>query len=335
MVGQTIRHYRIVEKIGQGGMGVVYRAHDERLNRQVAIKVLLTRLLSDDAVRRRFHREAMSLAKVNHPNIATIHEFDADSGVDFLVMEFVAGSTLEKCIDDGALSETDTIHIGLQVLRALGAAHELGIIHRDLKPSNIMIGPKQHVKVLDFGLAKSISDLNLASTESFEGLQDIAGTLPYMAPEVLKGRSSDVRTDIWAYGVLLYEASTGHKPFQGRTTFELTSAILGTDPASLPSHLSPRFRSVVSRCLLKDPQRRYQTVGEIEAAFDSAESSVPVQSSATRWLTILIVALLAVSILAFFLIRNRGSATQKLPASKQLAILPMTSVADTTYLTLR
>ena len=277
----------------------------------------------------------MSLAKVNHPNIATIHEFDADSGVDFLVMEFVAGSTLEKCIDDGALSETDTIHIGLQVLRALGAAHELGIIHRDLKPSNIMIGPKQHVKVLDFGLAKSISDLNLASTESFEGLQDIAGTLPYMAPEVLKGRSSDVRTDIWAYGVLLYEASTGHKPFQGRTTFELTSAILGTDPASLPSHLSPRFRSVVSRCLLKDPQRRYQTVGEIEAAFDSAESSVPVQSSATRWLTILIVALLAVSILAFFLIRNRGSATQKLPASKQLAILPMTSVADTTYLTLR
>lgn len=162
MVGQTLGHYRIIEKIGQGGMGVVYLARDERLDRAVAVKVLPPGLLSEDSVRCRFRKEAMALAKLNHPNIATIHDFNTQTGVDFLVMEHIVGATLEKRIASGPLSESETLYVGLQVLSALGAAHELGIIHRDLKPSNIIVGPNQHVKVLDFGLSKTIKNTNPA-----------------------------------------------------------------------------------------------------------------------------------------------------------------------------
>lgn len=329
MVGQLLGHYRIIEKIGQGGMGVVYLAHDERLDREVALKVLPPGLLSEESVRNRFRKEAMALAKLNHPNIATIHDFDTQTGVDFLVMEHIVGATLEKKIANGPLTESETVYVGLQVLGALGAAHQLGIIHRDLKPSNIMVGPSQHVKVLDFGLSRSIKSASLASTESFEDVQQGAGTLPYMAPEVLQGKFCDARTDIWSYGVLLYEVSSGRRPFRGRTAFEVSSAILGSDPANLPPHLSQGFQRVVSRCLLKEPPRRYQNVGELEAAFGSLNLSTQPHRSLTRQIGLILVALLVLMAFSVVLLKRHFASDQQLPTEKQLAILPQDTASDT------
>jgi tetratricopeptide (TPR) repeat protein/predicted Ser/Thr protein kinase len=333
MVGQTLGHYRIIEKIGQGGMGVVYLAHDVRLDRKVAIKVLPPGLLSEEAVRTRFRNEALALAKLNHPNIATIHDFDTQTGVDFLVMEYIVGSTLEKKIANGPLSESEAVYVSLQVLGALGAAHRLGIIHRDLKPSNIMVGPNQHVKVLDFGLSRTIKNTNLASTESFEDIQPGAGTLHYMAPEVLQGEPSDARTDIWSYGVLLYEACSGRRPFQGRTAFELSSAILGSDPTTLPPHLSQRLRGVVSRCLLKEPQRRYQSCGEVEAAFGALSVPSRPHRSLTRQLGLVLLAILALAVFSVVLLKRYFVANRRLPTEKQLAILPLAEASDSPEMT--
>jgi serine/threonine protein kinase/tetratricopeptide (TPR) repeat protein len=329
MVGQMLGHYRIIEKIGQGGMGVVYLAHDERLDREVAIKVLPAGLLEEESVRSRFRKEALALAKLNHPNIATIHDFDTQAGVDFLVMEHIAGATLEKQIANGPLSESETVYVGLQVLGALGAAHQLGIIHRDLKPSNIIVGPSQHVKVLDFGLSRSIKSTNLASTASFEDVQQGAGTLPYMAPEVLQGKSSDARTDIWSYGVLLYEVSSGSRPFRGRTAFEVSSAILGSDPATLPPHLSRGFQRVVSRCLLKEPPRRYQSVGELEAAFSSLNiDSLQPERSLTRPMGLILITLLVLTAFSVVFLKRYFASNQQLPTERQLAILPLDAASD-------
>jgi serine/threonine protein kinase len=253
-------------------------------------------------VRNRLRHEALALAKLNHPNIATIHDFDSQAGIDFFVMEHIAGSTLEKTIANGPLSESETLHISLQVLSALGAAHQLGIIHRDLKPSNIIVGPHQHAKVLDFGLSKTMTNSNLASTQSLEDVQEGAGTLPYMAPEVLQGKPSDVRTDIWSYGVILYELSSGRKPFRGGTPFEITAAILGSDPAPLPPQLSQGFKAVVSKCLLKEPQRRFQNVGEVEAALGSAAVSTPSRGLPSRQLALILTSVIARSVTVWNLV---------------------------------
>lgn len=328
MLGNLLGHYRIVEKIGQGGMGIVYLAHDERLDRDVAIKVLPPGMLTEESVRTRFRNEAMALAKLNHPNIATIHDFDTQSGVDFLVMELISGSTLERKIVGGPLSESETVYISLQVLGALGAAHRLGIIHRDLKPGNIIVGPDQHVKVLDFGLSRTLSNSNPESTENIEEFQLAAGTLAYMAPEVLQGKSSDVRTDIWSYGVVVYEISSGHRPFIGRTPFELSSAILSSDPESLPARLSQGFRSIVSRCLLREPQRRYQNIGELEAAFESLNPNSRPHASTPRNMALILVAAFGLILLAGVLLRRHFAAAQRLPAEKQLAILPLSATSE-------
>ena len=328
MLGNMLGHYRIVEKIGQGGMGVVYLAHDERLDRDVAIKVLPPGMLAEESVRTRFRNEALALAKLNHPNIATIHDFDTQSGLDFLVMELISGSTLERKISSGPLSESESVYISLQVLGALGAAHRVGIIHRDLKPSNIIVAPDQHLKVLDFGLSRTLSSSNPESTESIEEFQQAVGTLAYMAPEVLQGKSSDVRTDIWSYGVVLYEISSGHRPFRGRTPFELSSAILSSDPERLPVHLSQGFRSIVSRCLLREPQRRYQNTGELEAAFESLNPNSRRHASTPRNIALILVAAFGLILLAGVLLKKHFAAGQRLPAEKQLAILPLSATSE-------
>src|SRR4030066_1498018 len=183
MTGQTLGHYRIIEKIGAGGMGVVYRARDERLERDVAVKVLPAGAFADEEMRKRFRREAMALSKLNHPNIATIHDFNTEKDVDFLAMEYISGVTLGEKVQSGALPEAEVIQLGRQTAEALEAAHEQGMIHRDLKPGNIMVTPKGLVKGLDFGLAKLLRpsakiDMTLTKT----GTQNLSGTLPYMAP---------------------------------------------------------------------------------------------------------------------------------------------------------
>ena len=277
MLGQRLGHYEILEKIGEGGMGVVYRAHDERLDRDVALKVLPAGTLADDKARRRLRGEALALARLNHQNIEAIHDFDTQSGVDFLVMEYVPGPTLADRLMGGSIEEPDVLRLGLQIAVALEEAHALSVVHRDLKPANIKVTPKGQVKVLDFGLATLLEPAGeTVATRSVTEAGVAVGTVPYMAPEQLMGHPADARSDIFALGAVLYEMATGRRPFQGRTTTELTDAILHTvptPPSRIHADLSRRLEDVIVKCLEKDPESRYQSTREL--AVDLRRLMVP------------------------------------------------------------
>ncbi len=284
MIGKTLSHYRIVEKIGAGGMGEVYRARDERLGRDVALKVLPAGTLGDEHARKRFRKEAQALSKLSHPNIATVFDFDTEDGTDFLAMELVEGVTLSDKLAAGALSEKEITRLGMQLAEALEEAHERGVVHRDLKPGNVMVTAKGQAKVLDFGLAKLVRpDVASATapTESFTETQAAAGTLPYMAPEQLRGETVDARTDIHALGAVLYEMATGQRPFQERLATALVDDIMHKPPplpGRLKPDLSPRLEELILKCLEKEPERRYQSAKEI--AVDLRRLGVP--STAVR-----------------------------------------------------
>jgi eukaryotic-like serine/threonine-protein kinase len=266
-IGQILGHYRLVEQIGAGGMGVVYRARDEQLDRDVALKMLPADTLADEATRTRFRKEAMVLAKLDHPNIATIHEFGSQSGVDFLVTAYVAGITLDTKLDSGALPDADVISLGIQLAQGLAAAHEQGVIHRDLKPGNLRLTPDGRLKILDFGLARLIErESDIALTASLSESQEVTGTLPYMAPEQLRGQKADVRTDIWAAGAVLYEMATGERPFKERIAPALAADIIHKAPPaprSLKADISPGLEAIIRRCLEKGPGKRYQSATEL------------------------------------------------------------------------
>ena len=238
MIGQVLGHYRIDEKIGVGGMGEVFRAHDERLERDVAVKVLPAHTLDDQNVRKRFRKEALSLSSLNHPNIATVHDFDSQDGTDFLVMEYVPGTTLSDMLEEGPLSLEKFLDLATQLTSGLAVAHEQDLIHRDLKPSNLRITPDGRLKILDFGLAKLVKqaaddEANLTLTEA----GTVLGTIPYMSPEQLQGNSVDARSDLWSVAVVVYEALTGVKPFDGDTVGGLAVKIM-RDAIPVPSHVS-------------------------------------------------------------------------------------------------
>jgi len=217
MVGTQLGRYRVLEQIGAGGMGVVYRAHDDRLDRIVAIKVLPTGSLSDAVARRRFQKEALALSKLNHPNIATLYDFETQAGADLLVMEEVAGVSLETRLAAGALKEGEVIRLGQQLAEALAAAHQSGILHRDLKPANLRLTQDGRLKVLDFGLASTLHPRSESkSTASISDFGPTAGTLAYMAPEQLSGDEPDLRSDIYSAGTVLFEISTGHHRLKTR-----------------------------------------------------------------------------------------------------------------------
>ena len=205
MIGQTLGRYRILEEVGSGGMGVVYRARDERLERDVALKVLPEGRLSDENARKRFRKEAKALSKLNHPNIATVHDLDTVDGVDFLVMEYVIGETLEDRLARGALETTEVVHLGIQLAEGLAAAHEQGVVHRDLKPGNLRVTSEGRMKILDFGMALLMQPASdTATTDSrITEAYSVVGTFPYMAPEQLRGELADERTDIYAAGAVL------------------------------------------------------------------------------------------------------------------------------------
>ena len=235
-IGETVSHYRILEELGHGGMGVVYRAHDEHLPRNVALKVLPAGTLTNEIARSRFRREAHTLSDLNHPNIATVYDFDSQNGVDFLAMEFVEGVTLAAKTAAGPLVEAETINLGTQIAEALEEAHERRIIHRDLKPANVMVTSKGRVKVLDFGLAKIMRHAEVdAETASLAESQPgvVMGTVPYMAPEQLQGKVVDSRADIYALGTILYELATGQRPFPEKQSTPLIASIL-TEPPQPP-----------------------------------------------------------------------------------------------------
>ncbi|MBZ5572049.1 MAG: protein kinase [Acidobacteriia bacterium] len=285
LVGLELGHYRIAERIGAGGMGEVYRAQDEHLGRDVAIKILPPGTLSDESARRRFRDEALILSKLNHPNIATIHDFDTQAGADFLVMEYVPGVTLSERLTAGPLPEKEVACLGGQLAEGLAAAHERGVIHRDLKPGNLRLTPDGRLKILDFGLAKLVQPVDGdADTASLTETHALAGTLPYMAPEQLKGERVDARSDLWAAGVALYEMATGRHPFEGKTSTAVADQILHAQAPALQKlqpRLSSRLGDIILKCLEKDAEDRYQSAKELQVDLRRPSSLAPSAGNAT------------------------------------------------------
>jgi eukaryotic-like serine/threonine-protein kinase len=274
-VGQTLGHYRLVEKIGSGGMGEVYRAQDEHLDREVAIKLLRPQTSLDEHARKLLRKEAAALSKLNHSNIATIHDFDTQQGLDFLVMEYVRGKSLLQHIGASELSEKEVAELGMQIAQGLEEAHEHGIIHRDLKPANIAITSKGQVKVLDFGLAKLFDPTRggLKAETLTQSVDDsrLMGTLPYMAPEQVSGEHVDARTDIYGMGVLLYEMATHQLPFREESMARLFASILDqavVPPRALNPRISAEMERIILKCLEKDRGRRFQSAKELAVDLD-------------------------------------------------------------------
>jgi eukaryotic-like serine/threonine-protein kinase len=274
---QTVSHYRIVEKVGEGGMGVVYRAHDDRLNRDVALKFLPAELDNDENARSLLIREARTASALNHPNICTIYDVGDADGKSYIVMEFVQGRSLAEQIQEGGLPPETVIRYGEQIADAMAHAHEHGVIHRDLKTPNVIIMPGGRVKVLDFGLAKHMTPgeitLKTQSISTRTGEGAIVGTMHYMAPELFRGEPADARSDIWALGVVLYEMANGKRPFRGRTSYELSSMILHDTAPALRENVPAGLRAVIEHCLAKEPAQRYQHASEVRAALEALRTN--------------------------------------------------------------
>jgi serine/threonine-protein kinase len=271
-IGQTISHYRVIEKLGAGGMGVVYRAEDTRLNRQVAIKILPDVFAGDPEFLARFEREARLLASLSHQNIAAIHGLEEADGKRYIVMELAEGETLAKRIRSSPLPVDEALAICRQIAEGMEAAHEKGIVHRDLKPSNVMVSAEGKVKILDFGLARALAGEVIAAdlsqsptiTETMTGPGVLLGTAPYMSPEQARGKPLDTRTDIWSFGCVLYETLTGKQAFPGTTTTDVLAKILEREPewSLLPGAVTENIRCLLRRCLQKDPHRRLRGIGD-------------------------------------------------------------------------
>jgi serine/threonine protein kinase len=264
-------------------MGVVYRAYDEVLHRDVALKVVKKDAHLDTSSSQRLLHEARASSSLSHPNICTIHEVGENEGELFIVMELVEGKSLCAMCADAGLPPESVLRYGVQIASALARAHDRGIVHRDLKTANIVVAADGLVKVLDFGLAKQVgSGIFEATTRSFRSIQDassMSGTLPYMAPEILRGEAADSRSDLWALGVVLYEAASGRLPFEGRTGFEISAAIMREVPNPLGPPIPPGLWSIIQRCLAKAPIQRYQRASEVQAALEVVQSAGIVSAS--------------------------------------------------------
>jgi serine/threonine protein kinase len=264
-------------------MGIVYRAYDERLHRDVALKVVKKDAHLDSSSSERLLHEARASSSLSHPNICTIHEVGENEGELFIVMELVEGKSLRAMCADAGLPPESVLRYGVQIASALARAHDRGIVHRDLKTANIVVTTDGLVKVLDFGLAKQVGrGIFDATTRSFASIQDassMSGTLPYMAPEILQGVAADYRSDLWALGVVLYEAASGRLPFEGRTGFEISSAIMREVPNPLGPPIPPGLWAIVQRCLAKEPIQRYQRASEVQAALEAVQSAGIVSAS--------------------------------------------------------
>ena len=352
LIGKTLSHYRIVQLIGVGGMGAVYRAHDEHLDRDVALKVLPAGVLADDAGRKRFRREAIALSKLTHPHIAVVHDFDNQEGVDFLVMELVNGETLSKRLSSGALSEREVGRLGAQLAEGLAAAHKKGTLHRDIKPANLQITSDGNLKILDFGLARLGQTSTDATTESLTVEGHAAGTLPYMPPEQLRGERIDERADLFAAGATLYEMATGKRAFPHPSTPLLIDAILN-QPVAPPRGVSGDLERIVLKCLEKNPEDRYQSARELavdlrHVASGSAAIAAAVQrrnrdgplGTALKRGGVVAVAGGAVAVLvAIAIALNVAGLRERLlrqavPVSQSLAVMPLVNlsrVADQEY----
>ena len=274
MTGETLSHYQIKEKLGEGGMGVVYKALDTHLNRPVALKLLPAEKVSNPERRKRFVQEARAASALNHPHIVTIYEIASHDGHEFIAMEFIQGKTLDSVIRAKGLRPRQVLKYAVQVADAMAKAHAAGILHRDLKPSNIMVTREDHVKILDFGLAKLTNPREVSENDTTltqrplteEGW--VMGTTAYMSPEQAEGRTLDGRSDIFSFGTVLYEALCGRRPFESDSRVTLLAKIINDDPSPLPESTPAPLGKVILRCLRKDPARRFLTMADLKVALE-------------------------------------------------------------------
>ena len=297
MIGKTVSHYRILEKLGSGGMGVVYRAEDTKLKRIVALKFLPEELSRDRNALERFEREAQAASALNHPNICTIHDIDEHQGQQFIAMELLEGQTLKERLHERPLPTPEIVDVGLQLTDALEAAHAKGIIHRDIKPANVFVTERRTAKLLDFGLAKlaephPASEASTAASDWVTGAGVALGTVGYMSPEQVRGDALDARSDLFSLGVLLYEMSTGMAPFRGATSGTVLSEILTKAPVApvrLNPDVPPELERIVDKLLEKDRALRYQSARDLSVDLERLRRTLSASTAARAELTSIIV----------------------------------------------
>ena len=338
MIGRTLGQFLVLEQIGAGGMGVVYKARDESLDRDVVLKVLPPGALADETARKRFRAEALALSRLNHPNICTIYQVGEADGQTYIAMEYVQGRQLNELIREGLISIDAVARYGGQIAEALAHAHERGLTHRDMKSGNVMITPEGRAKVLDFGLAVPSASADSESTRTqLTETGAVVGTPAYMPPEVVRGEPADARSDLWGLGIILYEMAVGSRPFK-ETAHALTYAILERPP-QLPESVPPALRSIILRCLAKQPGERYQASGEVRAALGAVETQsqaggplVPAQNRRRR-LTQVGVGVAAVGLLVLLAygvngLRGPFATVAEAQPIRSLAVLPFTSFSS-------
>ena len=337
----TLGHYSILEKLGSGGMGEVFRAHDSRLDRDVALKTLLPEFSADEERRARFEREARAVAAINHPNIVTLYSIESEGSVHFITMELVQGTTLSSAIPPGGLPLERFFELALPLADAIGTAHEHGVTHRDLKPANVMVTEKDRIKVLDFGLAKlrprafgeDDETAMLSDARTLRG--QVLGTLSYMSPEQAEGRAIDHRTDIFSLGVLLHEMLTGRRPFTGQSTASILSSLLRDTPPPVTDSrpdVPQRLARVIQRALEKDPGRRYQSIIDLRSDLEDIRHELQsgeigrAQRTATglpRWAVFTIALVVIASAIGYYLVKKPDAGlTLGAPDVSQLTVAP-------------
>ena len=337
--GQILGHFRLIEQIGAGGMGIVYRARDLRLERDVAVKVLNAKALGDAGARTHFRREALILSRLNHPNVEAVYDFDSERGTDYLALEYVPGTSLNQQLEKGSLAESEVVSLGLQLARGLAAAHARGILHRDLKPGNLRVTPDQVLKILDFGLAQLFGlpdEKTLTEAETVTmGAPSFAGTPPYMAPEQLEHKEPDVRTDVYSAGVVLYEMATGSRPFSQRGQMLLDAIRHSPPPAprTLKKDISPKLEAIILKCLEKNPNARYQSANEVLEDLKGLARSSRARRSPSSAKRLLMASLGLVALLTLGIATQKTNrdwfGLQKSPVQQKImAVLPMDTLGQ-------